>query len=286
MIPPSPLDTPDHPPVRIAAEDVSVTWDDAGGGRETVVPLRDRDLLVLVGFTGAGKSTTLAALEQRRVLSAILPDRRVLTDKVILPAMTGDPGRKVTDRLERFSLTAAFRDQHPGGMGDVLARLTVPRSVPEGLIVFDGLRGDAEITAACKMPRAKFLYLETSPDIRLTRLCLRDDPFDRTSVVAGSNDEPRIENAIQHMLEVLAQFGIDQMMDAPASRRLAAFLANKNVAPDMVAQAAAILSDEATHYSAPETLDALHRLAPDRTLVLDSGTLSPDQLVDAVVASL
>ena len=130
MKPPRLLQTP----VRLAAKDVSValgTNDPIGDG----VSLRDRDLLVLVGFTGAGKSTTLAALEGRGVLSAILPDRRELTDKVILPAMTGDPARRITDRLERFSLTAAFREKHPGGMGEVLEQISVPRALPDGLIV-------------------------------------------------------------------------------------------------------------------------------------------------------
>ncbi len=281
MKPPRLLQTP----VRIAAKDVSVALG-KGDSLGDTVPLRDRDLLVLVGFTGAGKSTTLAALEDRGILSAILPDRRELTDKVILPAMTGDPARKITDRLERFSLTAAFRDRHPGGMGEVLEHIGVPRTVPDGLIVFDGLRGKTEIIAASRMPKAVFLYLETSPDIRLTRLCLRDDPFDRASVEGSPSPAPQDDGERERVLDILDQFGISRMIDAPTRQNLATRLVENGVEPDMVAQAAAIVSDEATHYSAAETLDALHRLAPDRTLILDSGLLSPNAVADGVIAGL
>lgn len=271
--------------VRLTARDVSVALE-LGKYPVDHVPLRDRDLLILVGFTGAGKSTTLTALEGRRVLSGILPDRRELTDKVILPAMTGDPTRKVTDRLERFALTAAFRDRHPGGMGEVLEHVGVPRTIPDGLIVFDGLRGRAEITAGCRMPKAKFLYLETSPDIRLTRLCLRDDPFDRASVEDGPHPSRPDHSERDRILDILDQFGIPQMIDAATRQSLTTRLVESGVGPEMVAQAAAILSDEATHYSASETLDALDRLAPGRTVILDSGLLSPEDVADRVIASL
>lgn len=252
--------------------------------------LSDRKLLILVGFTGAGKSTTLAALERRGVLSAILPDRREVTDKVILSAMTGDPMRRVTDRLERFSLTAAFRERHPGGMGEVLEHIGVPRWIPTGLIAFDGLRGPAEIAAASRLPQATFLYLETSADIRLARLCLRDDPFDRVAIAPAIDGRPsgdhNANQALDRMLDVLAQSGIDRMVDASTLHTLALRLVKNRVETDMAAQAAAIVSDEATHYSAAETLRALKALAQDRTVILNSGHLSPEHVADAVISRI
>ncbi|MCD0177696.1 ATPase, partial [Deinococcus sp. 14RED07] len=76
--------------------------------------LSDLPLTVLVGVTGVGKSTALAALTGADPAMRVLPDRREVTDAVmILPATGGAP---VRDREERFRLTARYRQQHPGGM--------------------------------------------------------------------------------------------------------------------------------------------------------------------------
>src|SRR3546814_4932803 len=86
----------------------------AGGvGLSTGDRLRDRPMVVLVGLTGAGKTTAVERLQATLPLAAVLPDRRALTDRLILPLMTGSAG-PVTDRVERFRLTAAFKERHPG----------------------------------------------------------------------------------------------------------------------------------------------------------------------------
>src|SRR3546814_4831368 len=74
-------------------------------------------------------------------LAAVLPGRRALTDRLILPLMTGSAG-PVTDRVERFRLTAAFKERHPGGMGDLMAWLVLPPGLPPGPLLFDGLRSE------------------------------------------------------------------------------------------------------------------------------------------------
>ncbi len=134
-----------------------------GPGR---VPLRDRPVVVLVGLTGAGK-TTLA----RRLGMPALPNRRELVDRFVL-------GEPVTDRVERFRRVAAWREAHPGGVAELLARGFVP---PEPVWLFDGLRGEGELAYALShLPGARFLVLEADPATRLLRLLSRRDAFDRT----------------------------------------------------------------------------------------------------------
>src|SRR5690606_16186401 len=62
----------------------------AGGvAAPTADRLLDRPMIVLVGLTGAGKTTTVERLQATLPLAAVLPDRRALTDRLILPLMTG-----------------------------------------------------------------------------------------------------------------------------------------------------------------------------------------------------
>jgi len=130
-----------------------------------LVPLRDRPVVVLVGLTGAGK-TTLA----RHLGLPALPNRRELVDRFVL-------GEPVADRVERFRRVAAWRKAHPGGVAELLARGFVP---PEPVWLFDGLRGEGELGYALShLPGARFLVLEADPETRLLRLLVRQDAFDR-----------------------------------------------------------------------------------------------------------
>lgn len=242
--------------------------------------LTTRLLLVLVGLTGAGKSTTVERLVQGFPIAAMLPDRRALTDELILPMMTGNP-EPVSDRLERFRLTAAFKERHSGGMGDVLQWLALPPGVPAGPILFDGLRGEAEVAAASTLPQARFLVLQCAPEERLWRLCGRNDPFDRTA--AGVSD-PAAAGA-DAMRATLVDRGFDALVSDDVLDQVARALGERGVDPDMVSRGAAIICEEARHYDPDAAAAALTRLAGKRTLVVDTVANRPEEVCARVAAA-
>ncbi len=246
--------------------------------------LIDRLALVLVGLTGAGKTTTVEQLCAAVPLAAVLPDRRALTDSLILPTMTGSR-TPVADRVERFRLTAAFRERHPGGMGEVLSWLLLPPGLPPGPVLFDGLRGAAETTAAAAMPKARFLVLDCPPEGRLWRLCGRNDSFDRAGVGAAALDGAAA-GSVQAIRSVLSETGFAPLASADALDDLARMLADVGVEPATVARSAAIIVEESRHYDPESARESLLRLAPDRTLPIDTGSLAPTAVAAAVAAWL
>lgn len=141
-------------------------------------------LLVVMGLTGVGKSTAVAALTDTFTDTfTLLPNRRELTDALIIPAVQradGLPLRAVTDRLERFTLTRRYRELHPGGMVEALQAYL--QNAGDGPFVFDNLRGLDEARAAVSsFPNARFVLLDAPPLVRLSRLVGRHDPFDEVA---------------------------------------------------------------------------------------------------------
>ena len=91
-------------------------------------PISQAQLLILVGVTGVGKSTTAEALNQTDYTFELLPNRRALTDQLIIATLQqqdGQPIKTVRDRALRFDFTRRYREQFPGGMAHALAQLWV-----------------------------------------------------------------------------------------------------------------------------------------------------------------
>jgi len=136
-------------------------------------PLPELPLLIVVGLTGVGKTSFTRALGW-----PALPGRRELVDRYLLPRLRADPER--LDRAQRFALTARWRAAHPGGIAEALA---AAYAEPVWPLVFDGLRGEAEVRYAReRFPEARFVVLEAPAAVRLERLLGRGDGFDRTAV--------------------------------------------------------------------------------------------------------
>lgn len=251
--------------------------------------LAQAPILVLVGLTGAGKTATVAGLAGRGAVGAVLPARREITDHIILPAMTGDPTRKVTDRIERFRLTGAFRERHPGGMGDVLERLSVDGDRgtalrESGWLVFDGVRGAAETAAAARLPNAVFAVLQAPPELRVARLSLRADPFDQATADGTGGSEHNATDA--RYRRTLEERGLGELLAAAALDRLAGRLADANAELTAVGSAVSIVVEESRHYDPDAALAVLERLAPARTVVVDTAEHGVDAVVDRVAAAL
>ncbi|SDF44944.1 AAA family ATPase [Thalassobaculum litoreum] len=274
----------------LSAEDVAVDFTlppgTAPAGRQALATAR---LVIFVGLTGSGKSATVTALAETGAVRAVLPDRRAVTDRIILPAMTGNPDRPVTDRIERFRLTAAFRDAHPGGMGDVLERLTVDRDAAEGWLaggwlVFDGVRGPAEAAAAARLPNAVFAVLEAPPEVRVARLSLRGDPFDRASL--DGNDMTEDPGGAADYLRALREHEVGTLMQEETMLRLARLLSDAGADPAAVASAAAIVVEESRYYDTGPAIAVLQDRAPGRTVIVDTAENPVADVVSAISARL
>ncbi len=140
-------------------------------------PLSQKRLVMVVGFTGTGKTTMLRELSALREQGQLdyrddVPSRREIADLVLLPAAqvwSGQPIAPVRDRAERFRLTGIF-SQHiePGGFSAVY-RWLYYRDDLHLPLVSEGVHS----------PNWRIFELWVDPITRLQRLSNRADDFDR-----------------------------------------------------------------------------------------------------------
>lgn len=255
------------------------------------------DLLIVVGLTGVGKSTVLDEVLRAHPSIRLLPNRRELTDRIVFPAVQrrlGVPERPVTDRLERFRLTAAYREMHPGGMAHALQawldRELRERSGGSATLVFDNLRGVHEVAAAAAaFPHARFLLLDAAPATRLARLVDRRDPFDRVDAPGthrepGDPEAPAPPAAGEHLARLRQVPDADAVFDL---ERIAAWAARERIEPADVERATRIIVEEQRNYdnsAARRHLAA--RLPAERFLAVDTDDLTQTEVVRCVLAWL
>jgi hypothetical protein len=241
-------------------------------------PATERPLLVVVGVTGVGKSTTIERLTQKR-RCFLLPDRRVLADVVVFPAVQdafGGERRPVRDRLERFRLTARYRELHPGGMAHALSLLRVDPERVQGQLVFDGLRGVDEIGwAIANLPRTRFLALRAPESVRLLRLLGRAEGFDYAKVPVGMRGAvSSLDAAVSGLDKVMSREELASVLESPALA---------GVPIEEFARKAAILTEEARNYDPAATLRLLDaELGPWRRLIVNTAVAGPDEVAEQV----
>ena len=259
------------------------------------------DLLIVVGLTGVGKSTVLEDVLRARPSWRLLPNRRELTDRIILPEVQrhlGRPVEPVADRLDRFALTATYREMHTGGMTHALSmwleRAWLERAKRDDdgratTLVFDNLRGRQEVEAAvAAFPRARYLLLDAAPATRLARLVERRDPFDRTAggeshrARTGFKQCSETTSAQEHMRRLQ---GVSEAARVFDLEPVAAWAAHEAVEAADLERSARIIVEEQRNYDSAAARGYLaNRLSEERFLAVDTDHLSPGEVVGRVLA--
>lgn len=235
----------------------------------------DFPLLIFVGVTGVGKSTTLTALAKTGHPFHMLPDRRTLTDEIIIPtvqAALGEALLPITDRTRRFAYTRRYRELYPAGMVHALAQLQIPapQEIPWA---FDGLRGADEVRhAAEQLPKARFVVLDAPDVLRVERLLDRGDRFDQVAN-QGTPDQALFADLP----------GVDDIFDADAQAHLRRLVSDQQVSAAELRAKLAIVVAERQNYDPAAAIATLAQLAAQRTLVIDTSTCTPDQAARRIV---
>jgi len=254
------------------------------------LPINVRPLLVFVGVTGAGKSTTLAALDEGGFACHRLPDRRDLTDRLIIPTVQAQQGETiapVTDRTLRFAYTRSYRESHAGGMAHALTQLRIdPLALPD-LLVFDGLRGEDEVMQAARLlPAARFVVLQAPDVVRVARLMGRGDPFDQIGGAASagggnSGANPRIDH-----VQTFADVGAPEaatLFTHLEEQALLELVRTGSVTAAALRAALTIVGEERRNYDPAAARAALLRMAPAHTLVVDTVHHLPEQVATQIM---
>ncbi len=237
-------------------------------------------LIFIVGQTAVGKSSTLEALKASAGSFTLLPNRRQLTDDIIIPEIQqdlGQPQQQVKDRVERFALTKAYREKHGSGMIHALERyLASLDSSLSGTVVFDNIRGLTEVKAAHEAFRdARFVFLFAPPLVRLQRMLARQDAFDKAGAA-------RLENS-SFIENLQAIEGAEEVFDLYELARLEA----SGASDEAIINGVTIITAEVKNYSAEAAkayLDAT--LNTEAFLFLNTSDLKIDKVRDAIKAWL
>jgi len=244
-------------------------------------------LLILVGVTGVGKSTTLERLQKSKRAFTLLPDRRELTDQLIigyLQQLDGLPIQPVTDRRERFAHTRRYHQLFPGGMSHALSQLLVDPAQHPGWLVFDGLRGAAEVAHAAQvLPQARFVVLDAPDLVRVQRLLGRSDSFDRITSATP------IENAAaaQHTLAAIGVPDGDTLFTPTEVQTLLQLVmppqGTGTIEPETLRAKLQIVIEERRNYDPQAARVYLTQQAPERTLVIDTTAVAAAKAAQQIV---
>lgn len=279
--------------VRLSDDDFSLS---GSGAWQSLV---EQDVIIFVGLTGVGKTTTLDAVSALGFSFTLLPNRRSLTDDLLIAELQladGDPVEAVRDRAQRFAYTRRYRDLYAGGMAHALAQLVLkvdpvdPPPRPPPRYLFDGLRGANEVTHAAQIfPRASFIVLTASDFVRVQRLLTRNDEFDQVSAPNPHAAQDNLATGELSRDELPADdlLGEAASLFAPSEQRdLQELVRSGAVDPEELRAKLKIVLTERQNYDSIASIDALNAVAPKRTLVVDTAAHDPQQVGEQIVRFL
>jgi hypothetical protein len=243
-------------------------------------PLTDSPVVILVGLTGVGKSTIVASL-QEKIGVTLLPDRRKITDQIIIMSLQqedGYPLTPVTDRVKRFEYTARYRERYPGGMAHALSRLAIEPASAGLLLLFDGLRGLNEVQhAAAYFPQARFIVLDAPDTVRLARLLNRADAFDTTYLPASTEGQTMLA-ALVSIPDIAVVFNAAQL------RQISHAAHEARLPVDEVVKKASIIVEERRNYDSNTARVYLSNTLPrKRVLIIDTATQPPEMMTKQIL---
>ena len=250
-------------------------------------PIATFPLLIIVGQTGVGKSTTTAALAAQGLTFTLLPNRRTLTDKIIISRMlkVEQQSIKYLNRIERFNYARRYREQFPGGMAHILTQLQVKSAQVKSLLVFDGLRGENEVRyAANALAKATFVVLNATEWVRFQRLLNRRESFDNITKLEAK-DEVIVAEGLRS-LDALGVPEAAQFFTQAQEQQLLRLIERGLFTAVDVCDKLKILVEERRNYNPVATLSALQEIARERTLVIDTTKLTPKEIAQKIIASL
>ncbi len=172
------------------------------------VPLAQCNVVMLVGLTGTGKSTTLQAMRDsgRLAFQEGIPSRRQLADFILIPMAQhwrGEPIVPVKDRIARFGYTRDFREQiAPGGTAEAYTWFDC--NLPDALVLSEGVRGANEIKYALAHTRWRIIELWVDPVTRLKRLSSRQEAFDAVQNADDTDLSFLMPEQAAHVRDLLA----------------------------------------------------------------------------------
>jgi hypothetical protein len=243
--------------------------------------LKDEPLLIFVGLTSVGKTSTFAALEAQGVNFTLLPDRRDMTDHLIINpilAMDGKQPYKMS-RVERYPFMLKYRAMYSGGMAHALTRLWFDPDQTAPLLMFNGLRGENETRYAIEaLPVARFVALVAPAFVRLQRMLKRDDPHDRIKPES-------LNNLFSNDLNSFADLGVAQashIFNAVEEQTLIEMVKSREIsAKDLQDKLKIMVIDQQSYDS--DGSEILQALAPERTVLIDTTQNAPAQVAKLII---
>jgi len=249
-------------------------------------PLSSLRLIIIVGVTGTGKTTATENLVRKGLDFELLPDRRFLTDKLIIAPLQREDHQEVKTlpRIQRVPYIRRYKQRHPAGLAYAVSKLFVDPKACQDFWVFNGLRGQAEVRYAIEaIPKAEFIVLDADDVVRAQRLIERKDPYDRM-IKRKREHNPVVEKV--NSFEAIGIPEAAEMFSPEEERRLLEMAEHENTSFVEIANILKLLWIERSLYDKDATIATLRSLAPKRTCVIDTTSLNPNEVAHKIIARL
>jgi hypothetical protein len=185
------------------------------------------------------------------------------------------------DRLERFRLTAKYREMYPAGMVHAL-QTYLDNHYKGGMnsnevtktqgLIFDNIRGLDECKAAVELfEDSRFIFLDAPAIVRLKRLIGRSDSFDQVAATRLEND-----SFIEKLMSLQRAEKIFDIYEI-------ARLDTTGIDESKILDAVQIILTEHQNYNSSEVANYLKsKLDDKRLLYLDTSQLSIDEVTTKI----